>query len=81
LQKVNTGQGGVGYEKNIVTGEIFEDISSSKKFVPILRKRSPIDSLLSYLKSRIFIDFRDDKTFDLNLDELIIILLNTNVLL
>lgn len=81
MQKVNTGQGGVGYEKNIVTGEIFEGISSSKKFVPILRKRSPIDSLPSYLKSRIFIDFRDDKTFDLNLDELIIILLNTNVLL
>ena len=70
-KKANTGQGGVGYEKNIVTGEIFEGISSSKKFVPILRKGSPIDSLPSYLRSRIFIDFRDDNTFDLNIDELI----------
>jgi hypothetical protein len=70
-QKANNGQGGVGYEKNIVTGEIFEGTSSSKKFVPILRKGSPIDSLPSYLKSRIFIDFRNNSRFALNIDELI----------
>ena len=70
-QKANNGQGGVGYEKNIVTGEIFEGISSPKKFVPILRKGSSMDSLPSYLKSRMFIDFRNENTFNLKIDELI----------
>ena len=70
-QKANNGQGGVGYEKNIVTGEIFEGISSPKKFVPILRKGSSIDSLPSYLKSKIFIDFRNENTFNLKINELI----------
>jgi len=70
-KKANTGQGGVGYEKNIVTGEIFEGIYSSKKFVPILRKGSSMDSLPSYLRSRMFIDFRNNNTFDSNIDELI----------
>ncbi|HEY9207358.1 MAG TPA: toll/interleukin-1 receptor domain-containing protein [Candidatus Methanoperedens sp.] len=70
-RKANNGHGGVGYEKNIVTGEIFEGIASPKKFVPVLRKGSPIDSLPSYLKSRMFIDFRNDNTFDLNIKQLI----------
>ncbi|MBN1133452.1 MAG: toll/interleukin-1 receptor domain-containing protein [Methanosarcinaceae archaeon] len=70
-QKANTGQGGVGYEKNIVTGEIFEGISSSKKFVPILRKGRLMDSLPSYLKSKMFIDFTIDKMFDSKIEELI----------
>jgi len=70
-QKANTGQGGVGYEKNIVSGEIFEGISSSKKFVPILRKGSSMNSLPSYLRSSMFIDFRNNNTFHSNIDELI----------
>lgn len=70
-QKANTSQGGVGYEKNIVTGEIFEGISSSKKFVPVLRKGSLMESLPSYLRSRIYIDFRNNNAFDSNIDELI----------
>jgi len=70
-QKANGGIGGVGYEKSIVTGEIFQEAASTKKFVPILRKGKKADSLPSYLKSRAYIDFRNDDKFVLNLDELL----------
>lgn len=39
-QKANAGKGGVGYEKTIVTGEIFQEVASEKKFVPLLRGES-----------------------------------------
>ncbi len=57
-KKANAGSGGVGYEKTIITGEMFSSISSSGKFVPLLRQGSKELSLPSYLKSRTFIDFR-----------------------
>ena len=62
-KKANTGKGGVGYEKSIVTGEIFKNIASPTKFIPILRKGNPNESLPSYLNSRIYIDFQNDDMF------------------
>ena len=70
-QKANDSLGGVGYEKSIVTGEIFTNAASPKKFVPVLRKGDPKDCLPSYLKSRIYIDFRDDKMFGSSLKNLL----------
>ena len=70
-QKANAGLGGVGYEKGIVTGEIFANAASPKKFVPVLRKGDPRDSLPSYIKSRVWTDFRDDNTFDSSLNDLL----------
>lgn len=69
--KANEGQGGVGYEKNIVTGEIFHNASSPEKFIPILRTGTPQNALPSYLKSRKYVDFRDDKKFRTSFDELL----------
>jgi len=70
-RKANDGIGGVGYEKGIVTGEIFEGAASPKKFVPLLRHGSTEESLPSYLKSKIFIDFRNDNIFVSNLEILL----------
>jgi hypothetical protein len=70
-QKANDSLGGVGYEKSIVTGEIFADAASPKKFVPVLRKGDPKDCLPSYLKSRVYTDFRDDNMFDSGLKTLL----------
>lgn len=70
-QKANAGSGGVGYEKSIVTGEIFADAASPKKFVPVLRKGDSKDCLPSYLKSRVYTDFRDDNRFDSSLKTLL----------
>ena len=65
--KANVHSGGVGYEKSIVTGEIFTNMVSKRKFIPLLRSGTPSDSLPSYLKSRVFVDFRDEKSFEKSL--------------
>lgn len=69
--KANSGKGGVGYEKHIVTGEIYESATSTRKFVPLLRRGNPEESLPSYLKSKYCIDFREDSEFDSKLEELL----------
>lgn len=69
--KANLGQGGVGYETNIVNGQIFSDVVSDRKFIPILREDDPKLALPSYLKSRAYIDFRDDSNFEANLENLL----------
>lgn len=63
-KKANDTYGGVGYEKIIVTGEIFEGSASPKKFVPLIRVGQPKESLPSYLKSKLYIDFRKDSDFE-----------------
>ncbi len=70
-KKANDDIGGVGYEKSIVTGEIFYNISSPEKFVPLVREGAPADSLPSYLKPKVFIDFRDDSKINERLEELL----------
>jgi hypothetical protein len=67
--KANESRGGVGYEKNVVTGELFTSRAKDTKFVPVLRIGSPDISLPSYLQSKIFIDFRQDVSFDGSLEQ------------
>ncbi len=69
--KANAGKGGVGYEKTIVTGEVFMGSASPKKFVPILHSGDPKISLPAYLKSKLFIDFRELSSFDDSFEELL----------
>ena len=70
-RKANAGIGGVGYEKSIVTGEIFHRISSPEKFVPILRRGSVQEAIPSYLKSKIYVDFRNNQIFQRSLEDLL----------
>jgi len=70
-KKSNAGIGGVGYEKTIVTGEIFQGINQPEKFVPILRLGTADESLPSYLKSKVFANFTDDRLFNENFLELL----------
>jgi len=70
-RKANAGIGGVGYEKSIVTGELFHRISSPEKFVPILRSGSVKEAIPSYLKSKVYVDFRDDQDFQKSLEDLL----------
>jgi formylglycine-generating enzyme required for sulfatase activity len=70
-KKADSGVGGVGYEKAIVTGEIFAGEVEETKFVPVLRAGDAKESLPSYLKSRLFIDFHDDQFFEDRLEELL----------
>ena len=70
-RRANAGIGGVGYEKSIVTGEIFAGEAQETKFVPVLRQGDQKKALPSYLKSRLFIDFREDGLFEAGLEELV----------
>jgi len=69
--KADAGQGGVGYEKNIVTGEIYSDSAPDTKFVALLREGEPKSTLPYYLKSKAYLDFRNDDFFDQNFEELL----------
>ncbi|HKU51755.1 MAG TPA: hypothetical protein VJQ25_04755, partial [Nitrospira sp.] len=70
-EKANLGHGGVGYEKSIVTGEIFSGVDKPTKFVPVLREGDVFNAIPSYLKSRVFVDFRSDRHRDKGLEELL----------
>lgn len=69
-KKANERTGGVGYEGSIITAEIFRGAPETK-FVPLLREGAPENALPSYLGSKIFIDFTDDRRFDSSLEELL----------
>ena len=70
-RRADAGVGGVGYEKAIVTGAIFAGEQQETKFVPLLRQGDAKEALPSYLKSRLFVDFREDSHFESKLEELL----------
>src|SRR2546426_1232834 len=69
-KKANAGKGGAGYEKRIVTGEMFKNANESK-FIPLMREGTDEDSLPTFLQSRNYIDFRNDADFDAKLKDLL----------
>lgn len=70
-KKVNTRDGVVGFENQIIAGKILEGSFSPKQVVPILRKGSQRKSIPSYVKGKVYIDFRDYKIFDEKLKDLL----------
>lgn len=68
--RANSGKGGVGYEKGIITGEIYHGAQPTK-FIPVLRVGIPKESFPSYLLNKLFVDFREDTNFDAGIDAII----------
>lgn len=62
--------GGVGYEGMIISAELFT-MSDTNKFVCLLRNGEPETSLPVFVKSRFYIDFRDDGHYQTNLQRLL----------
>lgn len=66
--------GGVGYEQQIITGEIMGGIES-RKFIPILRKGTLKNgedcAIPPHFKGIAFIDFKSDSKYDDSIEELI----------
>jgi len=69
VRKANEGEGGVGYESMIVTGELVKDLGS-KKFVPVLRQNSEGDPTPVFLSTRKYVDLTDDSSFSERIDVL-----------
>lgn len=69
-KKSNDGMGGVGYEKIILTSELFQN-QDTAKFIPCIRGvaeklKTPIS-----LSGRTYIDFSDDSAFEKNFNHLL----------
>lgn len=74
VEKANAGEGGVGYEKMIMTSSLLKSIGSSK-VIPIVRERSE-NNVPTFLSSKLYIDFSKDEYIEYSLDELLRTLLN-----
>ncbi|AVQ86494.1 hypothetical protein C7R88_03695 [Plesiomonas shigelloides] len=69
VEKANSGSGGVGYEKMIVTSELLSTIDSNK-VIPIIRQSSTND-VPTFLKSKLYIDFSKEDDYEFSIDELV----------
>ncbi len=70
-RKADAGAGGVGYEKMIVTGEMYQNLGSSK-FIPLIVRGKNKEALPSFLKSLRYVDFRDESSYDERLVDLLL---------
>jgi TIR domain len=70
VQKANMGQGGVGYEKMILTGQLMKNLTADR-IIPIVRSNSSATVVPTFLGSRVYIDFRDDLIFETRYTELL----------
>ena len=63
VSKANAGEGGVGYEWQIVT--------KTEKVIPIIREASAKEKMPRYLGERVYIDFTNENRFDEKFAELL----------
>ena len=70
VSKANAGEGGVGYERMIVTAQVARNIQTDK-FIPIIRQASGEEQTPTFLGTRIYADFRNESQFDAEFDRLL----------
>lgn len=69
VTKANTGAGGVGYEKMIVTADLLKRIDSNK-VIPLIRQAGS-HNLPTFLRSKLYIDFSRDDQMEAAFDDLV----------
>ena len=69
VEKANEGSGGVGYEKMIITSELLSNIDNNK-IIPII-KQYGTHSVPTFLKTKKYIDFSKDKSYEYSFDDLL----------
>ncbi len=74
VSKANAGEGGVGYEKMIMTSSYLTKISNNK-VIPIVREKGD-PNVPIFLKSKLYIDFSKNEDIEFSFDELLRHLLN-----
>ena len=70
VRKASENEGGVGFERLIVTAQLVQDLGTDK-FIPIIRQTSGGEKVPTFLGTRHYIDFTDDEQFDEKIKELI----------
>src|SRR5690606_15212856 len=69
VEKANKGQGGVGYEKMIITSNLLKNIDANK-IIPIIRQAGTSE-IPTFLKTKLYINFSISADYEFNFDELI----------
>lgn len=59
IQKANSGTGGVGYEKTIVTAQLLNSFENRRKFIPIVRNVSNDEKLPSFFGAALYLDLSE----------------------
>lgn len=73
VSKANAGEGGVGYEKMIMTSSSLTKISDNK-VIPIIKENGE-PKVPTFLKTKLYVDFSKDDDFEYAIDELLRVLL------
>lgn len=69
VEKANTGRGGVGYEKMIITSTLMNSIDESK-IIPLIRQHGSAE-VPNFLKTKLYINLSASDDFEFNFDELV----------
>lgn len=70
-------KGGVGYEYNIITKDLFKIIDTNEKYIGVLREGDHDSSVPDFIEDFKYVDLRSGATYDDNLEELIRQILKT----
>lgn len=73
--KSNNRQGGVGYEGDIITGELFSQ-RNQRKFIPVLQQGSWAQSCPTWLAGKLGVDLSRDDAFEAQYQNLVTTILN-----
>jgi hypothetical protein len=75
VEKANNGEGGVGYEKMIITSNLLKRIDENK-IIPLIRQLGS-SNVPTFLKSKLYINFSKNDDYEINYDELVRTIHNT----
>lgn len=70
VEKANSDEGGVSYERMIVNSELLKNLGTDK-FIPIIRESSAKEKTPAFFGTRFYADFREDNRFDAECEKLI----------
>jgi len=69
VEKANNSQGGVGYEKMIMTGELLKSVET-KWIIPIIRNNSS-ETIPKFLSAKLYENFNNDSEFEKHYEALL----------
>ena len=78
-EKAQNLAGGVGYEYNIITKELFSNIGTNEKYIAVLKIGNHIESVPNFIQDFKYVDLSNKFTYDENLQKLIEQILKTEL--
>lgn len=69
--KADKREGGVGYEYSIINNELYQNITTQKKIIPILKTGSSHESIPQFMQQLIHINFTKEDEFNKSYTELL----------